>query len=308
MKRLPLKTVMNSLRIVTLECGYELHNAAGTAKYDAWGVRGEVHGIPEYFPVTISLKGPDFAAPDTNETSSEKITEPSLGDLLAMQKAIADQLDHFKGCWEQRLGTSSEGKTAVIMLSDRYTAIGGGYTPEEISAAVEHIKHRRLTKELGKELADLSPFTIKDGEVFIKDAFIGNGITSANWSMKVNTDENGRRYAAGMGVAVEDGKEQVAFKADRFAVTAAAQSIIENAQAIMTNASITATELKPRLSDEMRDAVIDAIRESDVFKALQASQDAQASALVAMQQAIEQTATDAIRNAMKPGGLLYRGI
>ncbi|WP_313123840.1 DUF1983 domain-containing protein [Pseudescherichia sp.] len=120
--------------------------------------------------------------------------------------------------------------------------------------------------------------------------------------------ENGRRYEVGMGVAVEDGKEQVAFKADRFAVTAAAQSIIENAQAIMTNASITATELKPRLSDEMRDAVIDAIRESDVFKALQASQDAQASALVAMQQAIEQTATDAIRNAMKPGGLLYRGI
>ncbi len=296
MKRLPLKTVMNSLRIVTLECGYELHNAAGTAKYDAWGARGEVHGIPEYFPVTISLKGPDFAAPDTNEASPEKITEPSLGDLLEMQKAIADQLDHFKGCWERHLGTSSEGKTPVIMLSDRYTAIGG-YTPEEISDAVDHIKHRRLTKEFGKGLADLSPFAIKDGEVFIKDASIGNGITSANWSMKVNTDENGHRSAAGMGVAVEDGKEQVVFKAEKFEVNKSDTMQLNNAIA-------TAAEFKTRLSDEMRDAVIDAVRESDVFKALLVSQDAQASALVTLQQTINQVATDAIRNAVKPGGLL----
>jgi len=144
----------------------------------------------------------------------------------------------------------------------------------------------------------------KDGSV---SARIGRKLVdaTANWSMKINTDENGHRYAAGMGVAVEDGKEQVVFKADRFAVTAAAQSIIENAQAIMTNASITAAELKPRLTDDMRDAVIDAIRESDVFKALLVSQDAQASALVTMQQAIEQAVTDAIRNAVKPGGLLY---
>lgn len=299
MKRLPLKTVMNSLRIVTLECGYELHNAAGTAKYDAWGARGEVHGIPEYFPVTISLKGPDFAAPDTNEASPEKITEPSLGDLLAMQKAIADQLDHFKGCWEQHLGTSSEGKTPVIMLSDRYTAIGGGYTPEEISAAVEHIQSVRAAEAFSKAAKEVSPFAIEDGEVFIKDAFIGNGITSANWSMKVNADENGHRYAAGMGVAVEDGKEQVAFKAEKFEVN-------KSGSLQLNNAIATAAEFKIRLSDEMHDAVIDAIRESDVFKALQASQDAQASSLVTTQQAIEQAANDAIRNALKPGGLLYR--
>lgn len=116
--------------------------------------------------------------------------------------------------------------------------------------------------------------------------------------------ENGRRYEVGMGVAVEDGKEQVAFKADRFAVTAMARSIIENAQAI-NNARIHAAECKTRLSDEMREAVIDAIRESDVFKALQASQDAQASAQVTLQQTINQVVTDAIRNAVKPGGLLF---
>lgn len=149
-------------------------------------------------------------------------------------------------------------------------AIGGGYTPEEISAAVEQIQAIRSAEAFSKAAKEVSPFAIKDGDVFIRDAFIGNGITTANWSMKVNTDENGRRYAAGVGIAVNN------------------------------------AATKTRLTDDMREAVIDAIRESDVFKALQASQDAQASALVTTQQAIEQAASDAIRNALKPGGLLYR--
>ena len=74
----------------------------------------------------------------------------------------------------------------------------------------------------------------------------------------------------------------------------------------LKDAVATAVELKTRLSDDMREAVIDAVRESDLFKALQASQDAQASAQVTLQQTINQVVTDAIRNAVKPGGLLYR--
>ncbi|NIG74683.1 hypothetical protein F3J34_13895 [Klebsiella sp. Ap-873] len=57
MKRIQLKDVMASLRIVANETGYEVHNAAGTAKYDAWGYRREVNGIPEYFPDKISVEG-----------------------------------------------------------------------------------------------------------------------------------------------------------------------------------------------------------------------------------------------------------
>lgn len=89
MKRLPLKTVMNSLRIVTLECGYELHNAAGTAKYDAWGVREEVHGIPEYFPVTISLKGPDFAAPSVTGNAQSIIEN---AEALASTRSVVNEV------------------------------------------------------------------------------------------------------------------------------------------------------------------------------------------------------------------------
>jgi len=93
---------------------------------------------------------------------------------------------------------------------------------------------------------------------------------NAAWRIKGHTDDAGVLHVAGIGIAVEN------------------------------------AATKTRLSDDMREAVIDAIRESEVFKALQASQDAQASAIVTTQQAIEQAANDAIRNAIKPGGLLYR--
>lgn len=166
---------------------------------------------------------------------------------------------------ETNFGKAKDKPEMLVMQK----AIGGGYTPEEISAALEHIQGVRAAEAFSKAAKAVSPFTIKDGEMFINDAFIGNGITTADWSMKVNTNENGHRYAAGVGIAVNN----------------------------------KATKI--RLTEDMREAVIDAVRESDMFKALQASQDAQASALVTMQQTIEQTATDAIRNAMKPGGLLH---
>lgn len=216
-----------------------------------------------------------------------------------VEKIIADALDTAKARYCESFGKIEPEQTAAVFLEDRWVAIEGSYTPEEISDAVDHIKHRRLTKEFGKGLADLSPFAIKDGEVFIKDAFIGNGITKADCSMKVNTDENGRRYAAGIGIAVEDDDKKVRFLADKFEVH-------KSGSLQLNNAIATAAEFKIRLSDEMREAVIDAIRESDVFKALLVSQDAQASAQVTLQQTINQAVTDAIHNALKPGGLMHR--
>lgn len=97
----------------------------------------------------------------------------------------------------------------------------------------------------------------------------GGYVTPQSYTIRVGVEENGYRYAAGVGIAVNN------------------------------------AATKTCLSDDMRDAVIDAVRESDVFKALQTSQDARSSALVTMQQAIEQAATNAIRNALKPGGILH---
>lgn len=37
--------------------GFEVINPAGTAQYDAWGSRTTVIGIPEYFPLQLSVSG-----------------------------------------------------------------------------------------------------------------------------------------------------------------------------------------------------------------------------------------------------------
>ncbi|MEA1203451.1 phage tail tip fiber protein [Enterobacter hormaechei] len=142
-------------------------------------------------------------------------------------------------------------------------------------------------------------FVDKTGKAYIHEALIGNGTLSTNYSVKMNVDYGGKRYAAGMTLGVEEGKQQVTFKADRFKVHEAASSIIENAAASATKAKIS-------LCEEMKQAIIDAVRESDLFAALQAKIDAQSASVAGLQQAMHDAVNDAIRNALKPGGLLYK--
>lgn len=51
------------------------------------------------------------------------------------------------------------------------------------------------------------------------DALIGNGITS----------ESGRIYASGMGVSVDNGKEQVEFEAEKFEIAASSKDPLDSA-------------------------------------------------------------------------------
>ncbi|EMO3864362.1 phage tail tip fiber protein [Enterobacter hormaechei] len=139
---------------------------------------------------------------------------------------------------------------------------------------------------------------VKDGKVFIKDAFIDSGIVSANYNVKLNINNVGKLHEAGMTVGVEEGKQQVTFKADRIKVQETASAIIENAMVLATKATI-------KLDDEMKKAVIDAVRESDLFASLQASVDAQTASVVGLQQAMHDAVNDALRNALKPGGAVW---
>lgn len=78
-------------------------------------------------------------------------------------------------------------------------------------------------------LSDSEPFTVKNGEVFIKEAVIGNGIVSASYNVKLNIKNDGKEHAAGMTVGVEGGHGKVMLEADRFAVVQNAESVIRNA-------------------------------------------------------------------------------
>ncbi|ENF6420121.1 TPA: DUF1983 domain-containing protein [Enterobacter hormaechei] len=114
----------------------------------------------------------------------------------------------------------------------------------------------------------------------------------------MNVAYKGKPHEAGMGLSVEGDQSNVEFMADRYTVHEAASSIIENAVA-------TSAKTKIRLGDEMKQAVIDAVRESDLFASLQANIDAQTASVAGLQQAMNEAVTNAIKNALKPGGLLY---
>lgn len=139
---------------------------------------------------------------------------------------------------------------------------------------------------------------INNGEVFVTDAKIDDAVLSKSYSVKLNVAGKGKPHEAGMTLGVEGEHSKVEFLADRFKVHEAASSIIENAVA-------TSAKTKIRLGDEMKQAVIDAVRESDLFASLQANIDAQTASVAGLQQAMNEAVTNAIKNALKPGGLLY---
>ncbi|MGM8450859.1 Fur-regulated protein [Enterobacter bugandensis] len=140
---------------------------------------------------------------------------------------------------------------------------------------------------------------INNGEVFVTDAKIDDAVLSKSHIVKLNAAGKGKPHEAGMTLGVEGEHSKVEFLADRFKVHEAASSIIENAVA-------TSAKTKIRLGDEMKQAVIDAVRESDLFASLLAKIDAQTASVVGLQQAMHEAVNDALLNALKPGGLLYK--
>ncbi|EOZ1448192.1 phage tail tip fiber protein [Enterobacter hormaechei] len=277
MKHLSLQQAMLGLRIVQTDHGMIIKSPAGSAEYDLKGRRTKVSGYPEYFPGQLRVKD--------MRTKTRGRVEMSGGELTAYGE------DGSVRMRVGRINPPAEQKLVDEILKSL----------PDTSAFRDLLDETYNYGQLGTVTINTANFIhnyLCESDPRLMSGPDSDESAKAAWSIKGHTDDAGVVHVAGMGVAVEDGQQQVEFKADRFAVIGAALSTIKSA--------LHAAEVKTRLSDDMREAVIDAIRESDVFKALQASQDAQASALVTTQQAIEQAASDAIRNALKPGGLLYR--
>ncbi|HBV8894616.1 TPA: hypothetical protein MD833_005710, partial [Klebsiella pneumoniae] len=112
--------------------------------------------------------------------------------------------------------------------------------------------------------------------VFEKDCttiYGANGkprVRIGNWDTP--KEPKGHQIWPGMSIG-QPSEPQATVKADRFKVQEAASSIIENAVA-------TSAKTKFRLGDEMKQAVIDAVRESDLFASLRANVDAQTASIV----------------------------
>lgn len=303
-KTLSLKDAMRILHVIETDEGIELQSAAGTAKYDAWGARREVNGIPEYFPSSVTVnKRPQALVDDKGPSVPDDSCAPLVRtmklrvelDTSGAQQAV-DELDD------------------KIRNSDAFKVLKDGWTFEKNGVLI-----------------------INNGEVFVTDAKIDDAVLSKSYSVKLNVAGKGKPHEAGMTLGVEGENSKVEFLADRYKVHEAAQSASNNeetafngglafcgfpgaishdganpadgdkatAEPISSIASATGIATKTRLTDEMQELVVKAVRESDLFTSIQTAIDAQAASTVALQQAVNDVVGDAIRNALKPGGMIW---
>lgn len=288
-KTLSLKDAMRSLHVIETDEGIELQSAAGTAKYDAWGARREVNGIPEYFPSSVTVnKRPQALVDDKGPSVPDDSCAPLVRtmklrvelDTSGAQQAV-DELDD------------------KIRNSDAFKVLKDGWTFEKNGVLI-----------------------INNGEVFVTDAKIDDAVLSKSFSVKLNVAGKGKPHEAGMTLGVEGENSKVEFLADRYKVHEAAQSASNNEKTTFNvglsfggfpgaishdkaNPADGNNATKTSLNDEMCEAIISAVRESDLFAALQAKIDAQTASVVGLQQAMHEAVNDALRNALKPGGILW---
>ncbi|EOD1211808.1 phage tail tip fiber protein [Salmonella enterica] len=280
---------MRSLHVIETDEGIELQSAAGTAKYDAWGARREVNGIPEYFPSSVTVnKRPQALVDDKGPSVPDDSCAPLVRtmklrvelDTSGAQQAV-DELDD------------------KIRNSDAFKVLKDGWTFEKNGVLI-----------------------INNGEVFVTDAKIDDAVLSKSYSVKLNVAGKGKPHEAGMTLGVEGENSKVEFLADRYKVHEAAQSASNNEKTTFNvglsfggfhgaishdkaNPADGNNATKTSLNDEMCEAIISAVRESDLFAALQAKIDAQTASVVGLQQAMHEAVNDALRNALKPGGILW---
>ena len=288
-KTLSLKDAMRSLHVIETDEGIELQSAAGTAKYDAWGARREVNGIPEYFPSSVTVnKRPQSLVDDKGPSVPDGSCAPLVRtmklrvelDTSGAQQAV-DELDD------------------KIRNSDAFKVLKDGWTFEKNGVLI-----------------------INNGEVFVTDAKIDDAVLSKSYSVKLNVAGKGKPHEAGMTLGVKGENSKVEFLADRYKVHEAAQSASNNEKTTFNvglsfggfpgaishdkaNPADGNNATKTSLNDEMCEAIISAVRESDLFAALQAKIDAQTASVVGLQQAMHEAVNDALRNALKPGGILW---
>ena len=303
-KPLSLKDAMRSLHVIETNEGIELQSAAGTAKYDAWGARREVNGIPEYFPSSVTVNKRQPAPVDDKGPS---VSDDSCAPLVRTMK-LRVELDTSGA---QQAVDELDDK---IRNSDAFKVLKDGWTFEKNGVLI-----------------------INNGEVFVTDAKIDDAVLSKSYSVKLNVAGKGKPHEAGMTLGVKGENSKVEFLADRYKVHEAAQSASNNeetafngglafcgfpgaishdganpadgdkatAEPISSIASATGIATKTRLTDEMQELVVKAVRESDLFTSIQTAIDAQAASTVALQQAVNDVVGDAIRNALKPGGMIW---
>lgn len=153
MKHLTLRDVMASMSITNNSDGYEVTNAAGSAQYDAWGLRTTVNGIPEYFPLKIS--GPGVLAGNADSEHSNDHRRHSLWHSTNNEQThdngkvidkVAVQIDVDISDAQRKL----EELNASIRCSDAFSVFNGAMFLCPAAAPCLPVNKRRLSKAVRK--------------------------------------------------------------------------------------------------------------------------------------------------------------
>lgn len=154
------------------------------------------------------------------------------------EKIIADALDTALARHYEQFGDAEREKQAVVFMDGRWVAIRGDFTPDEIREAMEYIHRYRLSQKLQKSMEDTSPFVVKNGEVFIKEANIAGGATHAAGIETLQPVTN--IYNISLGIQRDEtAQNKVAISANKFEVK---PGINANLEALIENALKNAAE------------------------------------------------------------------
>ncbi|EAA3361188.1 hypothetical protein ICQ41_004239 [Salmonella enterica] len=210
-KTLSLKDAMLSLHVIETDEGIELQSAAGTAKYDAWGARREVNGIPEYFPssVTVNKRQP---APVGDKAPS--VTDESCAPLVRTMK-LRVELD------------TSDAQKAIDDLDDK---IRNSDAFKDLKDGWSHEKNGTMI--------------INHGQVFIRDAMIqDSSITKAKIGSEIASNNGSVSTTYVMKMGVERGTDENVEAILKNALKNAAQSAAHD------GAKRAAEDLKSKTKD-----------------------------------------------------------
>lgn len=84
-----LADAMRTLTVTIKDDGYELESTTGKAFYSAWGTRGKVEGIPEYFPISLSVKDESNPVPKAEQSK----VQPGLDEQVSAQLTQISKAD-----------------------------------------------------------------------------------------------------------------------------------------------------------------------------------------------------------------------
>ncbi|EAM7100420.1 hypothetical protein M3784_003164 [Salmonella enterica] len=210
-KTLSLKDAMRSLHVIETDEGIELQSAAGTAKYDAWGARREVNGIPEYFPSSVTVNKRPQALVDDKGPS---VPDDSCAPLVRTMK-LRVELD------------TSDAQKAIDDLDDK---IRNSDAFKDLKDGWSHEKNGTMI--------------INHGQVFIRDAMIqDSSITKAKIGSEIASNNGSVSTTYVMKMGVERGTDENVEAILKNALKNAAQSAAHD------GAKRAAEDLKSKTKD-----------------------------------------------------------